>query len=212
MRKALVLSFFCITLPLAALAQDEEVAPAPPPSGAVVAVEDRTAVPALTPILTVNEARLYSNSAWGRRVQSELEKISHQVAEENDRLYDELAGEENALTELRPTLSAAEFRKRAEAFDQRAQAMRAERLQVVRDLTERADNERRSFFDAAVPVFGQVMAERGAFVILDQRTVFVSADMIDVTDDLINRIDSEVGKGPADTEKKTLRPEEEPEG
>lgn len=213
LHKALVLSLFCLTQPIAALSQEDEVTPAPPPSGAVVRVEDGAAVgPAFMPILTVNESRLYSNSAWGRRVQAELEQISHEVAAENDRLYDELAGEENALTELRQTLSPAEFRKRADAFDQRAQTMRAERLQVVRDLTERADTERRSFFDAAVPVFGQVMAERGAFVILDQRTVFVSADMIDVTDDLISRLDSEIGAGPAVSENKAPQPEEEPEG
>lgn len=169
-----------------------------PPSGAVVPVDDGRgpALPA-SPVLTVNEAALFTGSAWGRRVQAELEAMSREIAAENERIYDELAAEEEALTALRASLPAAEFRARAEAFDARAQTIRAERQAAARTVAERADAESQAFFTAALPVFGQIMAERGALVILDQRMVFVSADAADVTAALIARIDAEIGAGPA---------------
>ena len=40
-----------------------------------------------------------------------------------------------------------------------------------------------------------VMQERGAVVVLDRRTVLLSADGIDITNDLIARIDAELGDG-----------------
>lgn len=150
-----------------------------------------------SPVLTINEAALYAGSAWGRRVQAELERLSRDLAAENDRIYNELAAQEDELTGLRATLPADEFRERADAFDAHAQAVRAERQAVVRNLNDMADAERQNFFAVSVPVFADVMGERGAMVILDQRMVFISADAVDVTQTLIARIDAEIGPGPA---------------
>lgn len=170
-----------------------------PPGGAVVRMngDDQMGSAVTSPVLTVNDAALFADSAWGRRVQADIEALSRQIAAENDRIYDDLAAEEEALTELRPTLPPAEFRELAEAFDQRAQDIRAERQAALRALNDHVEAERRGFFSVAVPVFADVMAEHGALVILDQRTVFVSADSVDVTDVLIRRIDAEIGAGPA---------------
>ncbi|MEF9604079.1 OmpH family outer membrane protein, partial [Paracoccus sp. PXZ] len=45
--------------------------------------------------------------------------------------------------------------------------------------------------------------ERGAVVVLDQRAIFVASQSIDVTDVLIDRINSEVGPGPLAEEPET---------
>lgn len=150
-----------------------------------------------SPVLTINEGALFANSAWGRRVQADLERLSRELSAENDRIYDELAAQEDELTALRATLSPEEFRQRADAFDAHAQAVRAERQAAVRNLNELAETERQNFFAVSVPVFAEVMAERGGLVILDQRMVFISADAVDVTATLIARIDAEIGAGPA---------------
>ena len=151
-----------------------------------------------SPILTINEAALFGGSAWGRRVQAELERRSRELSEENDRSYDELAALEEELTALRATLPPEEFRARAEAFDAHAEAVRAERQAALRPLNEFAEGERDDFFALVIPILAEVMAERGAVVILDQRMVFVSADAVDVTQALIDRIDARIGAGPLD--------------
>lgn len=165
-------------------------------AGGGAVVPTGPATPPASPVLTINEAALFAGSAWGGRVQAELERRSRELSAENDRSYDELAAQEDELTALRATLSAEEFRTRAEAFDAHAESVRAERQAALRALNDFAEDERQDFFSAAIPVFADIMAERGAVVILDQRMVFVSADAVDVTQLLIDRIDARVGAGP----------------
>lgn len=193
-RPAALLAAALVVAPPLAQAQPADPPPAGPGVGAVV--PGPAAPPASSPVLTINEAALFGGSAWGRRVQAELERRSRELAAENDRSYDELAAQEEELTALRATLSPEEFRQRAEAFDAHAESVRAERQAALRALNDFAEGERQDFFSVAIPVFADIMAERGAVVILDQRMVFVSADAVDVTQPLIDRIDAQVGAGP----------------
>lgn len=151
----------------------------------------------VAPVLTVDQERLFTNSAWGRRAQRELEENGRRIAEENERLADQLSAEEAQLTQQRATLDPAEFRKRAEAFDSRATTIRRERAQAVQDLNAGAEADRTAFYQAALPVMGELMQQRGAVAVLDRRTVFVSLDAIDITSDLIAELDLALGEGPA---------------
>ena len=149
------------------------------------------------PVITLDQDALYVNSKWGQRVQAELERQGREIAAENDRLEKQFAQEERELTELRKTLPPDEFRKRADEFDTRVVEVRRERVNAARELQTRANDERNAFFRAALPVLAAVMRERGAVAVLDQRSVFVAADSIDVTEALIRRMDTDIGAGPA---------------
>ena len=150
---------------------------------------------AIAPILTVDQDRLFNESSWGQRVQAQLEAEGQTIAAENTRLADQLAAEERALTDLRATLDQAEFRRRAEAFDARATEVRRERAQAVQDLNARAEADRAAFYQAALPVMGDMMQARRAIAVLDRRTVFVSLEAVDITTDLIARLDETLGDG-----------------
>lgn len=173
--------------------QEGTAAPALPLQGAQ-APADPVEVPA-SPIVTVDQDALFAKSAWGRRTQRMLEETGSAVAAENERLATQLATEEASLTDQRPSLDPAEFRRRAEAFDARATAVRRERAQVVDDLNDWAEADRAAFYRAALPLMGEMMAERGAVAVLDRRTVFVSLDAIDMTDALVARLDADLGDG-----------------
>lgn len=182
-----------VLLPAAALAQDLP-APVPAPS----ATADRVDAPAgslAQAIITVDQESLFRDSAWGKRAIAALGDKTRQVAAENDRLFAQLSSEEAALTELRKTLPPEEFRTRATAFDERVQKMRREREDAALEIQELSDAERATFFRAATPVIGAVMRERGALVVLDQRTVLFSVNAIDVTRTVIMRLDTEIGDG-----------------
>ncbi|RMC40594.1 OmpH family outer membrane protein [Paracoccus siganidrum] len=149
----------------------------------------------VAPVLTVDQDALFARSAWGRRVQAELDEEGSKIAAENERLANQLAAEEADLTERRKDLDPAEFRRLAEAFDTRATNVRRERAQVVQELNARAEADRDAFYQAALPVMGELMTSRGAVAVLDRRTVFVSLDAIDVTDDLIELLDETLSDG-----------------
>ncbi|MRX49605.1 OmpH family outer membrane protein [Paracoccus sp. S-4012] len=183
MRRAAAALAVGLALPAAAAAQ-APVAPPPP-----------VAAPA-SPILTIDQDALYRDSAWGRRAQAELEARGNALAAENDRIVADLEAQDDALTALRESLPPEEFRARAEAFDAHVQETRRERDLAARALLAEADADRTAFLRAVLPVFGAVMAERGALVVLDRRTVFLSADAIDITGAMIARIDATIGDRP----------------
>lgn len=149
------------------------------------------------PILTIDSDELYQQSAWGRRVAAEIEAEGNKIAEENARLEAQFSTEEQELTELRATLPADEFRSRANEFDARAQTVRRERAQALVVLQDKTANEHAAFLQAVLPIMSTLMEERGALVILEQRGVFISANRIDVTEELLARIDAQIGAGPA---------------
>lgn len=172
------------------------VPPAAPtlPSSTIAQPEAQGPLPG-SPVLTIDQDILYLQSAWGRRAQARLEAEGELIATENDRLTDILSAEEAALTQQRPGLDPAEFRRLAESFDIRATEIRRERAQAVQALNAWADADRVAFFRAALPVMGEMMQDRGASAVLDRRTVFVSLEGIDITQALIEALDADLGDG-----------------
>ncbi|WBU54180.1 OmpH family outer membrane protein [Paracoccus sp. SCSIO 75233] len=137
----------------------------------------------------------YANSAWGRHTQDDLQAEAREIEAENTRLEAQLTAEEQALTAERATLSAAEFRRKAEAFDDRAQTIRRERAQVLRDLSARAQADRNAFIEAALPVVATIMQDRRAAIVLDRSQIILTAAAVDITDELVARLDEQVGEG-----------------
>jgi len=158
------------------------------------AAQDQPA-PAPSPVLTLNQDRLFAESLWGKRVTAEIEAASAELAAENRRIEGELTAEEKALTDRRATMPPEEFRKAADDFDARVVAIRSAQDAKARDLSNRRETEGQRFLQAVLPLLAQVLRERGAVAILDNRAIFVAADSIDVTDQLIAEIDARLGDG-----------------
>ncbi|WP_417721655.1 OmpH family outer membrane protein [Salipiger sp.] len=148
-----------------------------------------------SPILTLEFDRVYADSAFGRHVADVLEAEGAEIVAENRRIEAELGAEEKSLTAKRATLPPGEFRALADAFDEKVQKLRREQDTKARALGNRSDDLRRQFLAAIEPVLGEMMRESGAAVVLEKRSVFLSAGVIDVTDTAIARIDAEIGDG-----------------
>ncbi|SMX35705.1 OmpH family outer membrane protein [Maliponia aquimaris] len=146
-------------------------------------------------ILVIDFERVFAESAFGQRVNEEIERDGRAIAAENRKIEAELIEEERELTELRPTLAPDEFRKLADAFDAKVQRLRDEQDAKARALGVRTDEARRRFLGVAQPVLEGLLREAGAALILERRTVLVAADAIDITERAIERIDVQIGSG-----------------
>lgn len=154
------------------------------------------ALPAATqeaPFRILNEERLLRESRYGQAVLAELREAEARLEAENERIAEELAAEERALTAARAELAPEEFRARADAFDQRVEAIRAERNELSLDLARRSDAAAARFFDEALPVLVQLMSEEGLVAILRPDALILGADWLDVTDQMIERLDTAFG-------------------
>ena len=193
---ALLAAALLLVSAAAVLAQaDAPPAPSAQPPATVAAPASTAAEDAA--ILTVDQEALWRGSAWGKRAQVDLEAEGAAIATENDRIAAVLEAEDASLTELRKTLAPEEFRARADAFDERVQQVRRDRDAAAVALRAKVGEERTAFLNASLPIFSALMAERGAVVVLERDSVFLSADAIDITAELIARVDAQVGAGPA---------------
>ncbi|OWU77164.1 hypothetical protein ATO1_15615 [Phaeobacter sp. 22II1-1F12B] len=150
---------------------------------------------AQTAILTISSERLFNDSAFGKRIEREIETEGEALAEENNRIAAELTAEEHELTERRAGMDPEAFRELADAFDEKVQKIRGEQDHKTRVLAEKNDKARAVFLNAVRPILAEVMRESGAGVILERSSVFLSANATDITDLAIERIDATIGDG-----------------
>ena len=148
-----------------------------------------------SPILTIETDALFTQSVYGQRIAAELEAEGAILAAENRRLEAELSNEEKDLTEKRKTLPSAEFRALADAFDTKVQAFRTEQDAKAVALRNRSEQARLTFLQAVQPVLQEIMQDAKAAVIMDRRSLFLSADAIDITELAIQRVDALLGEG-----------------
>lgn len=184
MQKPLVLAVAVVALFGAAPLGAQQINPSSVPTGSVV-----------SPILTIDSERLFLESAFGKRVAAEAEAQGAQLGAENRKIEADLEAEEKALTVKRASLSPAEFRLLADAFDQKVQDTRIAQVAKGRSINENIDREREIFLTAAAPVLEKLMRDAGATVILERRGVFVSASGIEITQDAIALLDETLGAG-----------------
>jgi Skp family chaperone for outer membrane proteins len=155
------------------------------------------ATPQETPtIVVVDQERLFEASLFGRRIAREVEDLSTELAAENRAIEAELMAEERDLTERRAGLEAAEFRALADAFDAKVEELRAEQDAKARELVALRDGERQNFSRIVGPILLEYMRQSGAAIMLDRRSIVVSSERADVTEELIAMIDERVGDGP----------------
>ncbi|KIC48963.1 OmpH family outer membrane protein [Tateyamaria sp. ANG-S1] len=162
----------------------------------LVALSWATASPAQdvrSPILTIDSERFYRESVFGRRVLNEIEARTSALSEDNRRIEAELEAEEQALTDQRSDMAPEAFRALADAFDARVEAIRRDRDEQSREIADLLEQNRDRFLASAAPVLEEIMRDTGAAVILEQRSVYVSANAIDITDLAIERMDASLG-------------------
>ncbi len=147
------------------------------------------------PILSLDQERLFSQTLFGKAAISSLQADTDALIIENRRIDAALEAEERELTTRRGTMSPEEFRPLAEAFDKKVEEIRTAQAAKSRALSRRQDEDRQRFFEAATPVLGALMLDRGAYAIIDKRAVLLGFEAIDLTASAIARIDEVLGAG-----------------
>ena len=154
-----------------------------------VAQEERPSV------LIIDSERLYEDTLYGRRLEADLSALRAEFQAENDRIAETLRAEELRLTEQRPDMTREAFQEAADVFDAKVQEVRRARDAKNREL-QAADTAARAQFESRVQgIVANVMLERGASLVMEQRNVVLSVRAVNITDDVIVRIDAQLGDG-----------------
>ena len=166
--------------------------------------------PVATPILVVDQERLFLDSDFGTKILAEIDMRSNELAAENRRIEAELVAEERELTEIRSTVSLAEFRPMAAAFDAKVQALRQGQDAKVRDVTRLREDARQRFYAEVGGILSELLHERGAVALMDRRALFLAVEGIDITDVAIDRVNAAFGDNLDLTDPPSEDPQPEP--
>jgi Skp family chaperone for outer membrane proteins len=163
-------------------------------------------------VLTIDPDRLFAQTLFGQRVTADIQARTEELDNENQRIAADLTAEEKGLAERRDAMDPAVFRAEADAFDEKVQGIRQAQDAKARALQQSVTTGRDQFLAAVRPILGQVMLSRGASVILDRRSAFLSVSSVDITDAAIAAIDAAIGDGAQLTEPTTTPPQDAPPG
>ena len=165
--------------------------------GRVVAQSDPTTPPELpgvaAPVLVLNQDRLLTDSEAGRRILADENATWQKHEAEGVELEQILEAEERELSELRDTLPLEDFQQRAVAFDEKVVRIRQDFAERSDTLARELDTRRKAFISEVVPFITQIMGERGASLVFEQRGVLISLPQVDITLEVIRRIDNSDG-------------------
>lgn len=149
----------------------------------------------VSPILTLDRDALFDGTLFGQRVNREIEAASAAMATQTREIEAALEEEELALTGQRAALEPEAFRELARAFDEKVQALRADRDAAAANLRAQITAAQADFFDQIGPILGAIVRERGAVLIVDRRAILLSAANVDITEEAVSRIDALLGDG-----------------
>lgn len=171
-----------------AWAQSKPFSPVIPHGGAQFGVP-------LSGVLTLRSDVMFNQSAFGRRVAQEIDAEGAVLTAENRRIEAELRAEEQELTERRKSMAPDDFRRLADAFDQKVQDIRRVQDAKLEDINRIGEEARREFLTVSLPILQEIMREAGAGAILEKSSVLLSADSADVTQLAVQRVDAILGDG-----------------
>jgi len=172
-------------------------------------VAAQTTLPTAPPFLILDQDRLFSASNYGQSLRALNEVEAQELREQNEALDLQFEEEERQLTELRATLAPEAFREQADAFDEKVIAARREQEVKAQALANRAETRRREFFRNAGPVLLRLLEESGASAVIESRSVLLSKQDLNITDEAIKRLDAAIsereaqGIGPSEPQEPT---------
>lgn len=147
-------------------------------------------------ILLVDRERVLRDSDPAQILQQQERAARVQRRNELDQLRAELETEEAAIAAIRDSGDNDAFEARVRLFDQRVRAARQDSQKAWEALELRFRNARQNIAVALEPVFQEIMAERGASLIVDARTVLAARAGADITDEVIRRFNARVEAAP----------------
>lgn len=142
-----------------------------------------------SPIVLLDPERLFEQTKLGKSLAAAVEAERLELIALNRKLEGELESEEKALTEKRANTTPEEFRDLADAFDAKVQQIRRDSERRARDLERNRERAPRDFLRQVEPILVALMRETGAVAVLDRRSVLLSADVVNITELAIQRID-----------------------
>ncbi|RED13214.1 OmpH family outer membrane protein [Pontivivens insulae] len=144
----------------------------------------------IPPLLLVNPQQVLERSETGRALIAENQEAREALAAESAERSDAFEREEMELTERRGAMEPEAFAALADEFDARVRAARAEQDRAGQQLARDQEAAQARFNALLTPIYSELMRESGAAAVLDIRNVVLANSQLDITREVIRRLDA----------------------
>jgi Skp family chaperone for outer membrane proteins len=142
------------------------------------------------PVIAFDRERIFAESEVGRVVEAEIEALLSDLVIENDAIFAALEAEEQALTDLKKTLPTEDFAKKADAFDAKVIAVRAEQKAKSEAIQATKDQGLREFEGMLNAVLKDIAKEVRAVAVFERTQIYLMSGSIDISLEVIKRLNA----------------------
>lgn len=150
-------------------------------------------------IVTVDRQEMIASSAAAKAAQAELKPKADALQARLNQLRTSLGAEEKTLRDTQPAQGAAPaaiqaWQAKVRDFDARRQQADQELQRRQQEIQQSEQWVVKQINDGAQPVISQIMRERGANIAVDEQVTIQHAAAVDITADVIARLDKALPK------------------
>ncbi len=131
-----------------------------------------------------------SKTKAGKKIISNLEKSKKAALSKFEKREKELKKIEDEINKQKNILSEEELKKKLISFRKEISLFQNERQKVINDFNKKKIEEFNNFFKKITPIIESYISEKKIDIVLDRKNVFVASKKKDITDEIINLIDT----------------------
>jgi len=133
-----------------------------------------------------------TNTKAGKLILSKLEKSKKSALLKFENKEKDLKKIEEEIKKQKNVISEDEFKKRLIEFRKEISKFRQDKKKVVDEFNKKKQIEFSEFFKKITPIIEQYVSEKKIDIVLDKKNVFVASKKKDITQEIINMIDSKI--------------------
>ena len=143
-------------------------------------------------IIDIN--RVLTESKAAKDATKQIEKIQKKSEEDSKKEDDQIIKEREKLIEQQSVMAPEAFEIKVADFEKKVQTYQIERQEKLRKLDQMVQEARASILDEVKPIINDYANELGITVILEKNAVIMSADDMDMTDQVIKILNKSLPK------------------
>ena len=143
-------------------------------------------------IIDINKVLTESKAA--KDATEQIEKIQKKSEEDSKKEDEQIIQEREKLIEQQSVMAPEAFEVKVADFEKKVQAYQIERQEKLRKLDQMVQGARATILDKVKPIINDYANELGITVILEKNAVVMSADDMDMTDQVIEILNKSLPK------------------
>ena len=140
------------------------------------------------PLIAFDRDRIFAESELGQILEARLEALRDDLVAENNTIFADLEAEEKELTALKATLSSEAFSVKADAFDAKVIAIRAEQKAKSEMVQQTHEASVRDFEQSLNAVLTEIAQEVRAVAVFERKQIYLMSGSIDISLEAIKRL------------------------